>query len=266
MMQQRIHPAQNAIEGVDSPPSDARRSDWINTRHVMATCPMPRRIAPPEGTLSIPELLAAWRATERRWERQAPDDEVHVAAHEVVAAFVAYQDAALRPQTGEFMLIVDEDQAYVGATRDVTTVLGYQPEELIGRRFGDLATPDELGATPGQWRTFVGKGRQEVPLTDMLHSVTSDDEPWLRGSSPALTGGAHRSTRSHCPWAVKAMTAAVRWLQTRLRPALWGADRHGDGEPCASPSWRPSPVGDIDPAGTGARHWQAPGPPDAAPL
>ena len=113
------------------------------------------------GTPSIPELLAAWRATERRWERQAPADEVHVAALEVVAAFVAYQDAALRPQTGEFMLIVDEDQTYVGATRGVTTVLGYEPEELIGRRIGDLATPDELEATPGQWRAFVGEGRQE---------------------------------------------------------------------------------------------------------
>ena len=77
-------------------------------------------------TPSIPELLAAWRATERRWERHAPADEVHAAALDVVAAFVAHQDAALRPETGEFRLIVDEDQTYVGATRSVTTVLGYQ--------------------------------------------------------------------------------------------------------------------------------------------
>ena len=95
-------------------------------------------------------MVAAWRATEHRWERQAPADEVHVAALEVVAAFAAYQDAALRPETWAFMVIVAEDRTPVGATRGVTTILGYQPEGLIGRRIGDLATPDELEATPGQ--------------------------------------------------------------------------------------------------------------------
>ena len=106
-------------------------------------------------------MLAAWRATERRWERHAPVDEVHAAALKVVAAFVAYQDVALQSQPGEFILVVDEDQTYVGATRGVTTVLGYRPEELIGRRIADLATPAQIEATSAQWLAFVSEGRQE---------------------------------------------------------------------------------------------------------
>jgi class 3 adenylate cyclase len=52
---------------------------------------------------SIPDLLAAWRAAERRWERHAPAEEVRAAALEVIAAWAAYQDAALLPDTREFI-------------------------------------------------------------------------------------------------------------------------------------------------------------------
>jgi PAS domain-containing protein len=112
-------------------------------------------------TSSLPELLAAWRNAERRWEQQAPAEEVHRAALDVVEAFVAYQDAALPAGTREFLLIVDDDQRYVGATAGVTTVLGYRPEELLGRRIGDLAAAEDLEATPAQWLAFMAAGRQD---------------------------------------------------------------------------------------------------------
>ncbi len=113
------------------------------------------------ATPPLAELLAAWRNAERRWDQQAPAEEVHRAAIDVVAAYVAYQDAALAAGTREFLLIVDEDQQYVGATTGVTSVLGYRPDELLGRRIGDLAADEDLEATPAQWRTFVSEGRQE---------------------------------------------------------------------------------------------------------
>jgi PAS domain S-box-containing protein len=110
---------------------------------------------------SIPELLAAWRAAERRWERPAPADEVHAAALEVIAAWVAYQDAALAPEAREFMLVADDNQTYVGATRGVTAILGYSPDELIGRRVGDIAAPQLQAETPAQWAAFLAEGRQD---------------------------------------------------------------------------------------------------------
>jgi PAS domain S-box-containing protein len=110
---------------------------------------------------SIPDLLAAWRAAERRWERPAPADEVEAAALDVVRAYIAYQDAALRDDTTEFTLIADESQTYVGATRGATTVLGYPVDELVGRTIADLAAPDDREAAPDQWLEFLRAGRQE---------------------------------------------------------------------------------------------------------
>ena len=69
------------------------------------------------GTASIAELLAAWRAADRRSERHTPSLEIREAALEVVAASVACQDAAMP--------------------------VGYRPEELIGRAIGDLAAHGE---------------------------------------------------------------------------------------------------------------------------
>jgi PAS domain S-box-containing protein len=110
---------------------------------------------------SIPELLAAWRAAERRWERPGPAIEVHAAALEVIAAWVAYQDAAVAPEAGEFMLVADDNQTYVGATRGVTAILGYGADELIGRRVEDIAAPQLQAETPAQWAAFLAEGRQD---------------------------------------------------------------------------------------------------------
>ena len=90
-----------------------------------------------------------------------PAADVQAAAMDVVRAFVAYQDAALPADSREFMLIADETQTYVGVTRGVTDVLGYQPEELIGQRISDLAAPDIRDETPTQWQAFLEDGRQD---------------------------------------------------------------------------------------------------------
>jgi PAS domain S-box-containing protein len=110
---------------------------------------------------TIPELLAAWRAAERRWERHAPAEEVRAAALEVIAAWAAYQDAALPPDTREFMLVADDVGTYVHATQGVTAVLGYEPVDLIGMRVVDLAAIELQEATPNQWADFLADGRQE---------------------------------------------------------------------------------------------------------
>jgi PAS domain S-box-containing protein len=110
---------------------------------------------------SIPELLAAWRAAERRWERHAPAGEVRAAALEVIAAWAAYQNAALPSASGEFTLVADDDGIYVHATRGVTAILGYEPDELIGLRVVDLAAIELQERTPNQWEAFLAEGRQE---------------------------------------------------------------------------------------------------------
>jgi PAS domain S-box-containing protein len=110
---------------------------------------------------SVTELLAAWRAAERRWERVAPADEVSRSALQVVTAWAAYQDAALPAEGSEFLLAADDDGVYVGATLRESSVLGYQPSELIGMRVADIAAPELRPQTPQEWARFLAAGRQD---------------------------------------------------------------------------------------------------------
>ena len=109
---------------------------------------------------SISELLANWRAAERRWERLAPPDEVRAAALNVVRAWVAYQDATV-PHGAEFMLVADDEQGYVAATAGVGAVLGFAPDEVTTMRVLDLAAPELQESTSEQWSEFLAAGRQE---------------------------------------------------------------------------------------------------------
>lgn len=113
------------------------------------------------ATASISTLLAEWRTAERRWERQGSPEEVRIAAEAVVRAWVAYQDASIPRDAGEFMLVADDDQTYIAATAGVTEVLGYEPSDLIGLRVEDLAAPELRDTTPGQWAQFLADGRQD---------------------------------------------------------------------------------------------------------
>ena len=108
---------------------------------------------------SLPELLNSWRAAERRWEQPATDDDVRTAASGVLAAWLAYQDAALPPEPGEFILVAGDDQVYVAATAGVRAVLGYEPDELVGRTISELASPELRASTADEWATFLAAGR-----------------------------------------------------------------------------------------------------------
>ena len=133
---------------------------------------MPRGFAPARGhgearrvttarPVAVPELLEAWRAAERRWERVAPADEVRRAALDVVKAWAAYQDAAQPVDGSEFLLVADDEGVYVDATERVESVLGYVPSELTGLRIADIAAPELQAQTPQEWTRFLKSGRQD---------------------------------------------------------------------------------------------------------
>lgn len=127
---------------IGSRPSHAKRASSIPTR-------------------SITELLGVWRAAERRWERVALADDVRAAALAVVDAWAEYQDAALPAESGEFTLVADDEGTYVKATQGVRRVLGYEPDDLVGRRIRDVAAPDLQDLTSQDWQAFLAAGRQE---------------------------------------------------------------------------------------------------------
>jgi PAS domain S-box-containing protein len=116
---------------------------------------------PSLGTASIPGLLTAWREAERRWERQSSPDDVRAAARMVVDAYAAYQSAALPTDSGEFVMVADDDRVFVAVTVGVTNVLGFAPDDLVGRRIDDIAAPEQPEMTSQLWASFVLQGRQD---------------------------------------------------------------------------------------------------------
>ena len=109
----------------------------------------------------LQDALAAWRQAERRWESIDPDDpEYRAAALEVVSAWLSYHEAS-ETERGTFVLIVDEEQRYVAVSRGVTDILGYTPEELVGRKIESVVAGG-AGVDPAQdWQRFLIDGRQE---------------------------------------------------------------------------------------------------------
>lgn len=161
------------------------------------------------ATRDVPELLAAWRAAERRWERIAEDQDVAATALEVVGAWLAYQEATLPTEHDEFLLVTDDDQRYVGATTGLTRVLGYAPGDIIGRRISDLAAPDLRPATPDLWAQFIADGRQEGEFT--LCSA---------GGMPVAL---HFKARAHHP--VPGYHVSRLWPAAGTRPRSRGSTR-----------------------------------------
>lgn len=76
-------------------------------------------------------------------------------------AWLAYQDAALGTAPTEFMLVADDDGAYVAATSGVEACLGYRPDSLVGMHVADLAAAELVDTTPAQWAAFLADGRQD---------------------------------------------------------------------------------------------------------
>jgi PAS domain S-box-containing protein len=141
----------STITGLDVPCS-RDMLPGVHGRHVRV---------PSLGTASIPGLLTAWREAERRWERQGSPDEVRAAALKVVEAYAAYQTAALPADSGEFVMVADDDGVYVAVTAGVTNVLGYAPDDLVGRRIDDISAPEQPETTRELWTSFILEGRQD---------------------------------------------------------------------------------------------------------
>jgi PAS domain S-box-containing protein len=112
-------------------------------------------------TKTVADLLQAWRVAERRWERPGSSGDVRAAALEVIRAWAEYQNAALPIDTTEVLLVADDECRYVAATDGVAHVLGYDPQEVIGRAVADIAAPDLADQTPQEWAKFLADGRQD---------------------------------------------------------------------------------------------------------
>lgn len=111
---------------------------------------------------SIPVLLEAWRAAERRWEATKPDDPGYPEARsKVLEAWVGYQEAVGYLAPDDLVLIADDDMQYVSANAEAHRVLGYGAGELVGLSVIDLtpATDEELMRTA--WDEFRRSGRQD---------------------------------------------------------------------------------------------------------
>jgi PAS domain-containing protein len=111
----------------------------------------------PETALT--QLLTAWRDAERRWTETAASEHGENGTTEAVLhAFLAYQAATGRP--GEMLLITDTDGTYRAVDARVTPILGYRPEELVGRRVRDITAPSSDGGAL-LWSLFLERGMME---------------------------------------------------------------------------------------------------------
>jgi PAS domain S-box-containing protein len=90
-----------------------------------------------------------------------PDYDAYLDGGNCVRAWSAYQDAALGSTPTEFMLVADDDGAYVAASSGVKSCLGYRPDTLIGMHIADLAAAELVETTPAQWAAFLAVGRQD---------------------------------------------------------------------------------------------------------
>lgn len=110
---------------------------------------------------NIPAALDDWREAERRWEMTDPEDKAYrTTAIAVISAWLRYQELSDREHES-FVLVADEEHAYVAVGGGVKAALDYEPEDLLGRRIEDIAAPDLAAGTPAMWDRFLVDGRQD---------------------------------------------------------------------------------------------------------
>lgn len=113
-------------------------------------------------TKDVPQLLAEWRAADRRWEATTRQDAAFRAVCiDVVRAWLAYHSAIDDQHPGEFALVADDDRLYVAASAGVERTLGYPPESVLGKRIEDLAGLEVVADTGELWSSFIRDGRQD---------------------------------------------------------------------------------------------------------
>ena len=75
--------------------------------------------------MTLPDALAAWSLAERRWEDARWTIGVRALGIEVVSTWLRYHELIDR-EPGSFVLVADDDHAYVAVSDGVTGVLGYE--------------------------------------------------------------------------------------------------------------------------------------------
>jgi|SRR5215210_550555 len=104
----------------------------------------------------VAELLAEWRAAQRRFESLVDADKsCPRAAAEVARAWLAYQLAVGALDPDEVVLIVDDDRRYIAASPNVERVLGIKHEQLLTMRIDDVTPRDALTVLDDTWREFL---------------------------------------------------------------------------------------------------------------
>lgn len=112
----------------------------------------------------IPNMLAAWRDAERRWERMLPEDpEFGSARLAVLQAWFAYQESVGYLAPDELVLVADDEMRYVAANARAHEVLGYGPGGMVGLRVADITPPAESDAMQASWDAFRRIGRLDGP-------------------------------------------------------------------------------------------------------
>jgi len=110
-----------------------------------------------------------------------PDEEirsfVRSRAHDTPVAVFSYEkeDTSSSKQTRapHMVLVVDlKDNELIYANEAVKDILGYRPEELIGKKFFELMNGDESKKTNDFMKEHIKEGRQEGTFTDRI--ITAD--------------------------------------------------------------------------------------------
>lgn len=112
------------------------------------------------------QLLATWRQAERRLsDARSAGDDVRGAVVDVVAAWLSYQ-SALSAAPDELILVADDERQFVAVSANARPLLGYDPDELRGRRVDDIVAEVDAAAVPDRWARFRTSGREVdlIPL------------------------------------------------------------------------------------------------------
>ena len=123
-------------------------------------------IASGQSRMLAEQLLERWRGAERQLsDAIAGAGEVRRAVGAVVTAWLAYQ-CAMNAAPDELILVADDERQFVAVSANARPLLGYDPDELRGRRVEDLVSRDAATTVPDRWARFRGSGREVdvIPL------------------------------------------------------------------------------------------------------